>query len=184
MPMNDLRLYTLHESPPKVLLLEAASKADSTPSHIDVFIWEAGKLVPVLALGSDEVPRVEDLNGDGNHEIISFDRIGDTVAISDMLWWPDIYAYQAGRYVVANRQFPKEFLQIGGQIQQRLAEHPDDWGFLKYLGIYYEIEGDPAAALDAYQRALAARAAQEQARSGRETGETADIRARIQRLGG
>jgi len=180
--MNDLRLYALHESPPKVLLLEAASMADSTPSHINVFTWEAGKLVPVLALGSDEVPRVEDLNADGGHEIISFERIGDRVAISDMPWWPDIHAYQAGRYVLANQQFPKEFLQIGAEIQQRLAEHPDDYELLKYLGVYHEIEGDRKAALDAYRRAEAALTSQgtdsESAKSERD-----DIRARIQRLG-
>jgi hypothetical protein len=98
-----------------------------------------------------------------------------------LVLWPSVYACDGDAYVLANERFPKEFLQIGGQIQQRLAEHPGNWELLKYLGICCEIEGDPEAALDAYRRAEAALTSQG-VNSRSAQSELTDIRVRIQRL--
>jgi tetratricopeptide (TPR) repeat protein len=181
---NDIRIYALEETPPKVMVGAVFYGAGWAPAHLEVFAWRGGKLAKVFALDSEESFWIQDLNGDGRHEIGGFQKIGSGLAIADMPRWSDIYAYEGGTYMLANQRFPKAFLEIGGEIRQRLEEHPDNHELLKCLGIYYEIEGDLAAALDAYRRALTAHTAQEQAPSEREEREVTGIRARIQRLGG
>jgi len=178
---NDLRMYVLEEVPPKVIVGEVFYGAGWAPAHLDVFAWKEGRLAKAFALDSAESFWIQDLNDDGRHEIGGFRQIGCGLAIAEMPRWSDIYAYEGEAYVLANERFPKEFARIGEEIRQRLEEHPDNYELLKYLGIYYEIQGDAGAALDAYRRAEAALTSQ-RINSGRIHSELADIQARVQRL--
>jgi len=181
---NDLRMYALEEAPRKVIVGALFYGAEWAPARLDAFIWKEGRLAKVFAVESEESFWIQDLDGDGCHEIGGFRKIGSGLAIADMPRWSDVYSYEGDTYALANERFPKEFGGIGDEIRQQLGEHPDNHELLKYLGIYYEIQGDAGAALDAYRCALTALTADEQVLSERDKAEGADIRARIQRLGG
>lgn len=204
---NGFRMYVLEERPLKVLVEEVFYGADWSPSHVDAFAWQGGRLiaVPVREGESDHIgappagntfpsiqasafdseipPWILDLGHDGQHEVVTLNRIGSGLAMAAMVFWPSIYTYERGAYMLADRRFPKAYLETGDEIRQRSEEHPGNYELLKDLGIYYEIQGDAEAALDAYRRAEAAltsRAADSPAAQS----ELAGIRARIRRLGG
>ena len=186
---NALQLYVLDEMPPKVIAEAVMIGASWSPAHIDAFAWREGKLIKLLALTSDEPMWIQDLKGDGCHEIGDFHAVGDEMSHAEQPRWTNVYAYQDGRYQIANGDFPQEFTALTSEIRETLGRYPGDYELLKYLGVCYEIAGDRTAALDAYREAesrLVARGLPELeggAWGAPDTWEMADIRSRIRRLG-
>jgi hypothetical protein len=99
--------------------------------------------------------------------------------------WPHIYRWKGGRYVEAGRDFPAEYHELSGEIDDLLQEYPKDPQLWEYRGIVREIQGRPREARAAYRRAVPLLVG-EVRHSGDKSArrELRDVRSRLSRLSG
>lgn len=151
---SDVQLYVLDltgDGVPEVAVWKVFRGASWMPSHLDVFAWRRNRLTKILGAGSSFPLWIEDINHDGRYEIGNYYEIGWDMPGQPL--WTDIYACKHGQYMLANRDFPKEFRGWTKKLREVLKDYPDDPEILKYLGIVHEIERRPKDALTAYRYA-------------------------------
>jgi hypothetical protein len=140
---------------PELVVHELSPGGSWSPSQMEVFAWRGGRLMKILQAQSSEPLCLEDINQNGTYQVRNCYEIGNFMCHAEQPRWSDVYAYQNGAFVLANRRFPKAFTQWPESLRKTLQKYPDDDGIQAYLCLTYALLGREQKAKPLRQQAVA-----------------------------
>ena len=150
-------LVALHQGKAAALavIADTAPTAPSPDYRLTLYGVADGALIKTLELQSAGLPCVTDLDDDGDAELITwrwalyYPQYRDASVL-----WPIVRTRVNGRYEERTEQFPALFGPVAQALRQCEGVYaPKDPKVSEYLGRAYEILGETAEAIAAYERA-------------------------------
>ncbi len=140
---NDVRLYVFDmngDGISEAVVPQIIIGASWTPTHLDVFEWQNGRMTSVLGVSSDEPPEVRSLSRDGRYQVINIHAIGYSICHAAQPRWQNVYDYKDGNYQLATGDYPYIIRMLQRDILRELDNNPKDFELLEYLGITYQMQ--------------------------------------------
>lgn len=137
------------------VVVETQPIPDRYDYHLGLHALRDGRLVKTLELASVGLPSVTDLDDDGDAELITWRwAVHYPISMARSVLWPIVRARVGDRYEVRTEQFPSLFEPVARELRLfELGYAPGDPKVSERLGRAYEILGETAEAIAAYERA-------------------------------
>ncbi len=140
---------------PELAVHELSYGGSWKPSQMEVYAWRNGRLARILQVQSSLPVCLEDIDHNGTYQVRNRYEIGGDMCHAEQPRWSDVYAYRNGRFVIANRSYPRAFAEWPDELRKKLRKYPGDPEIRAYLCLAYELTGQNKRATPLRKRAAA-----------------------------
>ena len=128
----QLQVRTAHGAT-LVILTQQIHGASWKPTQVDAYRYADGKLRWTTTAGSRGAPLLEDGDGDGNPELVTFNAVGWTLSTSQPPLWEETLEWSPTGWRRANRDFPQRYARLQTLFAGETDRKPHDPDILLHL---------------------------------------------------